>query len=121
MATFTYHKDSKTVSCVCGKEIYGEHTCNDIPKVKECNDEDCTICDDKEDERLFEEQWYVDRDGYSRCFTCGLKCDEDLPKHCNCNAFIDTDGVEKCKSCKHPWGLKETEFDECDNCGYEGE
>ena len=58
MTTFTYHKDSKTVSCICGKEIYGEHTCNDIPKVKECNDKNCTICKDKEEQRLFEDQRY---------------------------------------------------------------
>ena len=121
MAAFTYHKDSKTVSCVCGKEIYGEHTCNDILKVKECKDEDCTICEDKEAKRLFEDQWYEDRDGYSRCSTCGEKCYEDLPKQCNCNAYVDADGIEKCKSCDHPWGEKETEFDECNNCGYQGE
>ena len=100
MATFTYHNDSKTVSCVCGKEITGQHTCNDILKVKECDDEDCTICQDKEDARLFEDQWYEDRDGYSRCSTCDLKCDYDLPKHCDCHAYVDRDGIGKCKSCK---------------------
>ncbi len=83
MATFIYHKDSKTVSCVCGKEIYGEHTCNNILKVKECNGEDCTICKDKEDE----DQWYEDRDGYIRCSTCDLKCE------CDCDCFVDTDKV----------------------------
>ena len=120
MATFTYHKDSETVSCKCGKEIYGEHTCNDI-QVKECNEENCTICKYKKDQQLFKEQWYEDRDGFSRCSTCRVKSDEDLPKHCNCNAYIDTDGVEKFKSCNHPWNEKEMEFDECDNCGFEGE
>ena len=120
MAAFTYHKESKTVTCICGKEINGEHTCNNILKVKECNGDDCTICEDKEDERLCEEQWYEDEDGYCRCSTCDLKCDGDLPKRCNCNAYVDTDGVEKCKSCNQPWGNKETEYDHCDHCGYDG-
>ncbi len=120
MATFTYHKESKTVSCVCGKEINGEHTCNDILKVKECNGGDCTICDDKEDQRLFEDQWYEDRDGYSRCTTCDDKCDEDLPKRCECHAYIDIDGVEKCKSCNRYWDQAYYNA-KCNNCGYDGE
>ena len=120
MATFTYHKDSKTVSCICGKEISGEHTCNDI-QVKECNTVNCAICKYKKDEQLFIDQWYEDRDGYSRCSTCRVKSDDELPKDCNCNAYIDTDGVEKCKSCNHPWSEKEMEFEQCDNCGFEGE
>ena len=120
MSAFTYHKDSKTVSCICGKEISGEHTCNDI-QVKECNTVNCTICKYKKDEQLFIDQWYEDRDGYSRCSTCGVKSDDELPKDCSCNAYIDTDGIEKCKSCNHPWNGKEMEFEQCDNCGFEGE
>ena len=67
MATFTYHRDSKTMSCVCGKEITGRHTCSDILKVKECtnNNKDCTICREKEEKRLFEDQWMGDEDGYN--------------------------------------------------------
>ena len=119
MAVFIYHKDSKTVSCICGKEISGRHTCNNI-RVKECNVVNCTICKYKKDEQLFKDQWYEDRDGYRRCSTCGVKSDDELPKHCSCNAYIDIDGVEKCKSCNHLWGKKNMEFEQCDNCGFEG-
>ena len=102
MAAFTYHRDSKTVSCVCGEEINGRHTCSEILKVKECTNKDCTICQEKEKERLFIDQWTEDEDGYTRCSTCGQKRYDDLPKHCNCHAYIDRDGIEKCKSCDHP-------------------
>ena len=119
MATFRYHKDSKTVSCICGKEISGEHTCYNI-QVKECNDENCAICKYKKELQLFIDQWYEDRDGYSRCSTCGDKCDAELPKECSCNAYIDTDGVEKCKSCNRQWGEKHVVFHECENCGFDG-
>ena len=123
MATFTYHRDSKTVSCVCGKEITGRHTCSDILKVKECtnNNKDCTICREKEEKRLFEDQWMGDEDGYNRCTTCRDKCDYGLPKYCSCHAYVDRDGIEKCKSCDHPWGDLDTEMDDCINCGYQGE
>ena len=118
---FTYHCNSKTVTCVCGKEITGEHICGGVPKVEECTNKDCTTCQEKEKERLFEEQWFDDEDGYSRCSTCRDKCDCDLPKYCNCHAYIDIDGVKKCKSCDNPWGDLDTEWGRCDKCGYDGE
>ena len=96
-----------------------KHTCNNI-QVKESNTANCTICKYKKEEQLFKDQWYEDRDGYSRCSTCGVKSDDELPKHCSCNAYIDIDGVEKCKSCNHLWGKKNMEFEQCDNCGFEG-
>ena len=103
-----------------GKEISGEHTCNVI-QVKECNTVNCIICKNKKNEQLCKDQWCEDRDGYSRCSTCGVKSDDELPKECGCNAYIDIDGVEKCKSCNHSWGKKSMEFGQCDNCGFEGE
>ena len=117
---FRYHKDSKTVSCICGKEISGEHTCHNI-QVKKCKEENCTICKNKKNEQLCKDQWYQDHDGYSCCSTCGDKSDDELPKECSCNAYVDKDGVEKCKSCDNPWGKKNMEFEQCDNCGFEGE
>ena len=83
MTTFTYHKDSEIITCICGKEINGEHTCNDVPKVKECNAKNCVICIEKEKQRVLDEQWYEDRDGYIRCSSCDLKCE------CDCDCYAD--------------------------------
>ena len=120
MAAFTYHIPSKTISCICEKVISGEHTCHNI-RVKECNGENCIICKNQKDLQLFIDQWYQDRDGYTRCSTCEDKCYGDLPKECSCNAYVAEDGVEKCKSCKHPWNEKHVVFHECENCGFDGE
>ena len=121
MSTFTYHNDSKTVTCICGKEISGEHACYVI-QVKECNGENCTICEKKKDEQLFIGQWYEDVVyGYSRCSTCGVKSDVELPKDCMCNAYVDRDGVKKCKSCNRLWPEKSMVFHECENCRFKGE
>ena len=118
MSTFTYHNDSKTVTCICGKEISGEHACYVI-QVKECNGENCAICEKKKVEQLFIDQWYEDRDGYSCCSTCGVKSDGVLPKDCCCNAYVDIDGVEKCKSCNRLWsGEKSMLFHDCEDCRF---
>ena len=58
MAAFTFHKKSETMSCICGEEIWGEHTCelNDsinIVKVEKCDEENCAICQDFEEGKLF--------------------------------------------------------------------
>ena len=114
MAAFTYHKKTETMSCICGEEIWGAHTCDNI-KVEKCNEENCKICQDYEENKLFEAQWYKDCDGYSCCSTCGEKSNDYLPKHCSCMCYIDWDGVEKCKRCDHVWE-QDSEFQDCDHC-----
>ena len=36
----------------------------------------CDVCREDAKETKFWEQWRIDEDGYSRCSTCGVKCDE---------------------------------------------
>ena len=52
---------------------------------------------------------------------CGVKTDGGLPKYCCCQAFIDTDGIAKCKKCKEEWNSSYLDDGSCDECGYEGE
>jgi hypothetical protein len=124
----TFHQDYNIVTCVCGVVIQGEHSCNNEMtriQVKVCHNlrsEECQICLKKEKEQKFEDQWRTDEDGYSCCSYCGYKCYGELPKICPCSAYVDKDGVEKCKSCNETWeNLIDIEMGECDTCGYMGE
>ena len=132
---FTYHKNHNVVSCVCGELINGKHDCKVEGdkvmqiRVKECfyessrkdADEDaCEICLDKEAEKAYEDQWDTD-DGYCICSTCGDKCDGDLPKECSCDAYIDRNGEERCKSCDELWLSPYLDYGSCKFCGSDSE
>lgn len=115
IVVLTYHKNHNVVTCACGVVVQGEHLC-DIKastkiQIKECNyktshdnnEECCWVCLKKENDQEYENQWTEDEDGYCCCNFCGDKCDEELPKCCSCNAYVDFDGQKKCKSCHELW------------------
>ena len=115
VAVLTYHKNHNVVTCVCGSVVNGKHLC-DIKtstkiQIKECcyksssdnNENCCWICLKKEKDLEYENQWKEDEDGYCYCVFCGDKCDDELPKCCSCNAYVDFDGEKKCKSCHKGW------------------
>jgi hypothetical protein len=71
------------------------------------------ICRKKENEQKCEQTM---KDGYCRCSFCGAKCDDELPKRCNCVAYIDNDGEAKCKSCHKLWTESDIEMGICNSC-----
>ena len=127
----TYHEKHSCVSCVCGKLITGKHTCS-IPVTKieivVCfwysgkSGKRCEICFGKEQEKKYEDQWWEDESGYTICRHCGVKTRARLPKYCCCPAFIDGDGIPKCKRCKEEWNDSEDmNVGICRICKYQGE
>ena len=127
----TYHKKYSCVSCVCGELITGKHTCS-IPVKKieivvcfgtlEKSGKRCGICFGKEQEEIYEDQWWEDESGYTICRYCGVKTHAQLPKYCCCPAFIDEDGIPKCKRCKEEWNDSEDmNVGSCRIFKYEGE
>ena len=116
-----YHREFNVVSCVCGDLIKGSHLCQtEMSKgirIQECNGRPtCMICQEKEQDRRFDEQWRKDMDGYCICVFCGDKSDGELPKICSCSAYIDSDGEAKCKACKGKWYLPHFESGSCPLC-----
>ena len=134
----TYHKRHNIITCVCGQQIDGTHECvmkkpHTMIKVVECiydmhcdgSIPYCPVCDEAAKKKAFEEQWYIDRDGYSLCEECGHKSDwGEVPKMCGCmvydvgeeHRFVDgqcvctgcddvlADGPEElCKKCDVWW------------------
>ena len=63
-----------------------------------CDHDTCQVCVDWLDRqrklKIFEGQWFEDRDGYTRCDECGEKCNGDIPKDCACEWYIDEEGVQ---------------------------
>ena len=126
----TYHEKHSCVSCVCGELITGKHTCS-IPVTKieivvcfwysEKEGKKCEICFGKEQEKKYKDQWWEDESGYTICRHCGVKTRAYLPKYCCCPAFIDEDGIPKCKRCKEEWNDSYLNEGSCDTCKYEGE
>ena len=126
----TYHEKHSCVSCVCGELITGKHTCS-IPVTKieivVCfwysgkSGKRCEICFGKEQEKKYEDQWWEDESGYTICRYCGVKTHAQLPKYCCCPAFIDEDGIPKCKRCKEEWNDSDMDVGSCQACKYEGE
>ena len=119
----TYHRYHGGLVCACGTIIQGNHCCNIKPatkiEIQECkhpSSKNCPICLEKEKEHEYGEQWRKDESGYSCCVFCGEKSYEELPKLCNCAAYVDTDGVQKCKACHEPWTEQYMET-ECSFCG----
>ena len=49
--------------------------------------------------KKYDKQWQIDNSGYVICFWCGIKCDGELPKCCECEFYVDLDGEKKCKEC----------------------
>ena len=124
--TLINHRDAKYWECVCGHKIDGcfSHTCTlDIKeKVKLvfdlCDRDTCQVCKAwlKRERNLevFQNQWYDDRDGYTRCEWCDAMCTDDIPKTCGCEWYIDEEGVDHCNTC-HYWGYcRDTLF--CSRC-----
>ena len=134
MAALTYHAHHNVITCVCGQLITGKHVC-DVKltkiEVEECHyysdfasksEQPCSTCIVKEGEKKHEEQWFKDEDGYVLCAICGEKSDYGLPKRCTCTAYIDYNGVSKCKRCHNQWAdNQDLDYGTCDKCGYEGE
>lgn len=126
----TYHEKHSCVSCVCGELITGTHTCS-IPvkkiEIVVCfwysgkSGKRCEICFGKEQEKKYEDQWWEDESGYTICRYCGVKTHAQLPKYCCCPAFIDEDGIPKCKRCKEEWNDSDMDVGSCQACKYEGE
>ena len=51
------------------------------------DDNKCSVCIKDDKQKKFYDQWTTDRDGYSRCSTCDVKCEEgEVPKHCECTS-----------------------------------
>ena len=111
-----HHVEYSVLHCVCGEKLEWRHSCNSLIsgiKVVACKD-NCDFCKAAEKHRLYVDQWTVDGDGYLRCTYCGLKCmDSELPKSCDCDGYIDEEGVSRCKNCNHELYRVE---DRCDNC-----
>ena len=131
-SVLTYHTKHKILTCMCGIVIEGKHSCEvEVSKIQivECDfvrsrdkNNDCQICIVKENERKFEDQWREDEDGYCYCSFCGDKSYWGLPKQCCCKAYVDNDGLEKCKSCHGTWTEVYLDMGDCDKCsGYHGD
>ena len=125
---FIFHKETKWVTCVCGTLIETNHTCSITKSTqtarliyKECGyrkhqRDGCEVCTKKENFQKHLDSTYKDQDGYARCKTC------DSHIHCcDCRAFVDIDGKEKCKKCKELWSSdRDIELGECKSCGFDG-
>ena len=129
----TYHAHHNVITCVCDQLITGKHTCDvKLSKIEvvECRydsrfasetEQPCPTCIVKEGEEKYEEQWARDESDYTICSVCRLKTDYRLPKSCSCVAYIDYDGVTKCKKCHKQWAdNQDVDYGDCVECGYEG-
>ena len=126
--TLTNHREAECCQCVCGYKVgsSGTHACTvDIKeKVKLvfalCDRGTCQVCiewmDRKKKLENFENQWYQDRDGYTRCDECDAKCDGEIPKDCGCEWYIDEEGVDRCNTCHYNDYCREALF--CCRCRY---
>ena len=89
-----YHTESNEVECICGKNIQGTHSCpNDIQEKKvikftRCDVENCTSCIKYLEQKAYDEQWYVDRDGYAYCSLCDAKMNY-IGQKCGCEELDD--------------------------------
>ena len=89
-----YHIESNEVECICGKHIQGAHSCpNDIEEKKvieftRCDTENCTSCIKYLEQKAYDEQWYVDRDGYAYCSLCDAKMNY-IGQKCGCEELDD--------------------------------
>ena len=107
--TILNHRDASYQECWCGDKINNKHICTaDISKNRkimflEC-DINCNICIDWVDcqrkLKVYHNQWYVDRDGYTYCSECGSHATADqIPKTCGCEFYINKQAEECCNVC----------------------
>ena len=121
-----YHEKYNIFTCVCEEVINAEHTC----KIKVSNievvvctyvrgkntDKFCSICDSREKQTAFADQWEWYAPYRYMCVYCDSDTDGGLPKECCCTAFIDEDGEKKCKTCKTLWTQGTDMEEECIEC-----
>ena len=80
---------------------------------------ECKICFTKGKKKDYENQWFCDMNGYSRCIDCGEKCDQVLPKNCGCLAhdtekhWMYEDGKFFCTTYDKEWNGKYTQACSC--------
>ena len=105
--TLIYHNGAKSIECHCGRIINGRHECTkgveeatEKIQVIECdftkwNDNYCNVCMKDAKQKDFDDQWYTDGDGYSRCSICYVKCEHgEVPKHCQCSIAESSEDEE---------------------------
>ena len=118
------HRHAKYIQCVCGYKIAVnvKHICEasiaDMVKLQfiQCV-EPCTVCIDwmesKRRWKLYVNQWYQDEDGYYCCSDCRQKCEEYLPKYCDCDWHISREGSPTCNECAKEITSDESAIDRC--------